>query len=387
MFGMFALINGMPLVSCWTFAATWCLIHEKPPKKLTSLSLMRQHQLSRGNLTPDGVLLSMEIPHTLGLGFWVMMKRWYASRISRTKNNIVFIQVEVDELSLQIQSPNVRWLGCIIILSERYLGSTILRRWLHPWGMIWFRLNILCFLRLKLVILTGCRWRWAKRQVENSQSTVGPGMDYHHTGAKSSHVMRDGTWQDLMYCRYIFIYYIPASSKWPFDSPIGGHLSPEKVAYWFKRGHFEEPGIYIYTYVCLQHIYSRISGDNPFMFILLSIPFLMNSLRFWGHGGQLLDGHPQAGFSCVPFVQLVMCGSDGTRKDQKTDTMRKKVKKDMKWNTSQVLWKDFMGKTCFLSWSNFFGPLLTDPPCDLYQYGPIWRNSQNDLCMLFYSNN
>jgi len=37
---------------------------------------------------------------------------------------------------------------------------------------------------------------------------------------------------------------IPASSKWPFDSPIGGHLSPEKVTYWFKRGHFEEPGIY-----------------------------------------------------------------------------------------------------------------------------------------------
>ena len=34
----------------------------------------------------------------------------------------------------------------------------------------------------------------------------------------------------------------PASSKWPFDSPIGGHLSPEKVTYWFKRGHFEEPG-------------------------------------------------------------------------------------------------------------------------------------------------
>ena len=28
-----------------------------------------------------------------------------------------------------------------------------------------------------------------------------------------------------------------------FDSPIGGHLSPEKVTYWFKRGHFEEPGI------------------------------------------------------------------------------------------------------------------------------------------------
>ena len=30
--------------------------------------------------------------------------------------------------------------------------------------------------------------------------------------------------------------------KVTFDSPIGGHLSPEKVTYWFKRGHFEEPG-------------------------------------------------------------------------------------------------------------------------------------------------
>ena len=36
--------------------------------------------------------------------------------------------------------------------------------------------------------------------------------------------------------------YLPASSKWPFDSPNGGHLSPEKVTYRSKQGHFEEPG-------------------------------------------------------------------------------------------------------------------------------------------------
>ena len=37
--------------------------------------------------------------------------------------------------------------------------------------------------------------------------------------------------------------HLPASSKWPFDSPNGGHLSPEKVtAVGPKRGHFEEPG-------------------------------------------------------------------------------------------------------------------------------------------------
>ena len=34
----------------------------------------------------------------------------------------------------------------------------------------------------------------------------------------------------------------PASSKWPFDSPNGGRLRPEKVTYGSKRGHFEEPG-------------------------------------------------------------------------------------------------------------------------------------------------
>ena len=248
---------------------------------------MRQHQLSRGNLTPDGVLLSMEIPHTLGLGFWVMMKRWYASRISRTKKTIliVVIQVEVDELSLQIQSPNVRWLGCIIILSERYLGSTILRRWLDPWGMIWFRLNILCFLRLKLVILTGCRWRWAKPQVENSQSTVGPGMDYHHTGAKSSHVMRDWTWQDLMYCRY--------------------------------------------------NIYTHASAETT-----LSCSSFCPSHFWWIHfGSEAMVG------SCwvvIPRQDLHLChlGSDGTRKDQKTDTMQKKSGKT--WSETH---HRFCGKT------------------------------------------
>ncbi len=31
---------------------------------------------------------------------------------------------------------------------------------------------------------------------------------------------------------------LPASSKWPFDSPNGGHLSPEKVTCGSKRGHF-----------------------------------------------------------------------------------------------------------------------------------------------------
>jgi len=35
---------------------------------------------------------------------------------------------------------------------------------------------------------------------------------------------------------------VPASSKWPVDTPNGGHLSPEKVTYRSKRGHFEEPG-------------------------------------------------------------------------------------------------------------------------------------------------
>ena len=35
---------------------------------------------------------------------------------------------------------------------------------------------------------------------------------------------------------------LPASSKWPFDTPNEGHSSHEKVTYRSKRGHFEKPG-------------------------------------------------------------------------------------------------------------------------------------------------
>ena len=45
---------------------------------------------------------------------------------------------------------------------------------------------------------------------------------------------------------------LPASSKWPFDSPIEGHLSPDKVTYCFKRGHFEEPGERDFWLVCFS---------------------------------------------------------------------------------------------------------------------------------------
>ena len=44
--------------------------------------------------------------------------------------------------------------------------------------------------------------------------------------------------------------HVPASSKWPFDSPNGGHLSPVKVTYGSKRGHFEEAGmVYLPTFI------------------------------------------------------------------------------------------------------------------------------------------
>ena len=36
----------------------------------------------------------------------------------------------------------------------------------------------------------------------------------------------------------------PASSKWPFDHPNGGHLTPEKVTKKKQRGHAEDAGMY-----------------------------------------------------------------------------------------------------------------------------------------------
>ena len=36
--------------------------------------------------------------------------------------------------------------------------------------------------------------------------------------------------------------FVPASSKWPFDIPNGGHLTPEKVTWNTQKGHSEEPG-------------------------------------------------------------------------------------------------------------------------------------------------
>ena len=63
----------------------------------------------------------------------------------------------------------------------------------------------------------------------------------------------------------------PASSKWPFDSPIGDHLSPEKVTYWFKRGHFEEPGdllllvmFFMDDSTMIKHRETTIFWDNVF---------------------------------------------------------------------------------------------------------------------------
>ena len=35
---------------------------------------------------------------------------------------------------------------------------------------------------------------------------------------------------------------LPASSKWPFDIPNVGHLTPEKVTWKTQKGHSEEPG-------------------------------------------------------------------------------------------------------------------------------------------------
>ena len=101
------------------------------------------------------------------------------------------------------------------------------------------------------------------------------------------------------------------------------------------------------------------------MFILLSIPFLMNSLRFWGHGGQLLGGHPQAGFTFVPF------GKWWHQERPKNWYHAKKVRKDMKWNTSQVLWKDFMWCLVFFRGLILFGPPSHKPTLWLL---PIWSN-------------
>ena len=170
---------------------------------------MRQHQLSRGNLTPDAVLLSREIPHTLGLGFWVMMKRWYTSWISRTKKTLFFIQLEVDELSLQIQSPNVRWLGCIIILSERYLG--IFR--LHSQkviGSLGYDLILTLFPPVK--ILGFDRVPLTLGQAASGELTVHcrpwDGLPPHRRRPKkrSCHEGWDMTRLNVLYCRCIFIY-------------------------------------------------------------------------------------------------------------------------------------------------------------------------------------
>ena len=42
-------------------------------------------------------------------------------------------------------------------------------------------------------------------------------------------------------------YYTPASSKWPFDHPNGGHLTPERVTLKTQKGHWEEPSFGIFS--------------------------------------------------------------------------------------------------------------------------------------------
>ena len=49
-------------------------------------------------------------------------------------------------------------------------------------------------------------------------------------------------WADL----FSQIFHLPASSKWPFDNPNGGHLTPEKVTSNTQKGHWEEAGSHIF---------------------------------------------------------------------------------------------------------------------------------------------
>ena len=59
----------------------------------------------------------------------------------------------------------------------------------------------------------------------------------------------------------------PASSKWPFDSQNGGHLSPEKVTYGSKRGHFQEPGIFqSVEWVVSTHSVSSLAPNHTTVF-------------------------------------------------------------------------------------------------------------------------
>ena len=54
----------------------------------------------------------------------------------------------------------------------------------------------------------------------------------------------------------------PASSKWPFDSPNGGHWSPEKVTDGSKRGHFEEPGWWWFI-ICYKFLEPQNNRQPP----------------------------------------------------------------------------------------------------------------------------
>ena len=50
-----------------------------------------------------------------------------------------------------------------------------------------------------------------------------------------------------------------ASSKWPFDPPKGGHLSPEKVTYGSKRGH-DLKNLELWSKFPISSTRSRIGG-------------------------------------------------------------------------------------------------------------------------------
>ena len=49
-----------------------------------------------------------------------------------------------------------------------------------------------------------------------------------------------------------FNHQLPASSKWSFDHPNGGHLAPEKVTLNTQKGHWEEPGRFSLIIKCMS---------------------------------------------------------------------------------------------------------------------------------------
>ena len=83
---------------------------------------------------------------------------------------------------------------------------------------------------------------------------------------------------------------IPASSKWLFDSPNGGHLSSEKVTYGSKRGHFEEPGNNRYTviYTCFS-VYRIWWFTMMFLWNAFLISCLFDVNVWWVDGEQADD--------------------------------------------------------------------------------------------------